>query len=145
MQLDRLKGFGFLFGRDQGNSGFDDAGFFGSDFSQRLAEPFFMIEIDVGDDAGDGRDDVGGVEASAQPGFPDNQVAVLFGEIRQGHYRDDFEESGVLILGEGLEPFLKLCDPLADIIVADPAAIDLDPFGERDQVRGGEEPDAQSG
>ena len=32
--------------RDNGNSGLDDSRFFSRDFDKRLAQPFFMIEVD---------------------------------------------------------------------------------------------------
>jgi hypothetical protein len=66
--------------RDHRHAGLDDAGFFRRDFFQRVAEPLLVVERDVGDDAGQRRDDVGRVEPSAEAGFPDHQVAFLFRE-----------------------------------------------------------------
>ena len=52
-------------------------------FGQRVAQPLSVIELDVGDDAGQRGDDVGGVQPPAQAGFPDHQIALLLGEIAQ--------------------------------------------------------------
>src|SRR5688572_25557645 len=92
---DRKSGF-IIGGGENRDAGFDDAGFFAGDFGQGVAEPFFVVVLDVGDDAGQGGDDVGGVEAAAEAGFPDDDVAVLFGKPDERHDGDDFKEGGVV-------------------------------------------------
>ena len=91
--LDDFESFWFVGGGDDGNAWFDDAGFFCGDIDQSFAEPFLMIVLNVGDDAGERSDDVGGVEPPAEAGLPNDEVAFLFGEVLEGHDGDEFEES----------------------------------------------------
>lgn len=119
--------------------GFDDAGFFAGDFGEGVAEPFLVVVLDVGDDAGEGGDDVGGVEAAAEAGFPNDDVAFLFGEPNEGHDGDDFEEGGVIAFGKLGEEFAHEGDEAGDFGFGDELAIDLDAFGEGDEVRRGVE------
>src|SRR5260370_30795578 len=51
-----------------------------------------MIELDVGDHAGERSHDVGGIQPTAQAGFPDDQIAFLLEEMEQSDDGDDFEE-----------------------------------------------------
>ena len=62
------------------HTGFDDAGLFAGDFGQRVAEPFLVVELDIGDDARERGDDVGGIETAAKARFPNDDVAFLFGK-----------------------------------------------------------------
>ena len=43
-------GFLPLLGKDHRNSGFQDPGFFGRDFAQRMAKETFVVKIDPGND-----------------------------------------------------------------------------------------------
>ena len=81
---------------DDGDAGFDDARLLRRDAGQRFPQPLLMIVLDVGDDAGQRRDDIGGVQPSAQTGFPDHQIALLLGEIAQRHDRHDLKEGRML-------------------------------------------------
>ena len=60
-----LFGFRRLRGADDGDTGFDNAGFFAGDLGQRIAEELLVIHGNGGDDAGNGGDDVGRIEAAA--------------------------------------------------------------------------------
>ena len=93
--LNDLERYWFIGSGDDGNAWFNDAGFFCGDAGEGIAEPFLMIVLDVGDDAGERSNDVGGIKTPAETGFPDNEVAFLFGEVEEGHDGDDFEEGGV--------------------------------------------------
>ena len=75
---------GLLGGGDDRHVWFDDAGFLCRDFRERVAKPLLVVEADVGDDAGERRHDVGGVQPAAEAGFPDYQITFLRGEIAQG-------------------------------------------------------------
>ena len=104
-----------------------------------------MVQGDVGDDAGQRRDDVRRVQPSAEAGFPDDQVAFLFGEKFQRHDGDDFKKGRVMIGGKLLEQRLNFRDQPDHFIFGNQLAVDLDPLAKRNQVRRGEQADAQAG
>ena len=66
-----------------------------------------MVELDVGDDAGQRHDDVRGVEPSAEAGFPNHQITFLFGKKLQRHHRDDFKKSRMMICWKLFEQRLQ--------------------------------------
>ena len=103
-----------------------------------------MVERDVGDDAGQRRDDVRRVEPSAKAGFPNHQVAFLFGEKFQRHDRDDFKKRRVMVGGKLFEQRLQFCHQPDDFDFRNQLPVDLNSFAERNQMRRGEQPDAQS-
>ena len=88
--------FRFIRGRHHGNSRFDNARLFKRNFFQRIAEPLLVVKLNIGDDAGQRRDNVRRIEPSAQAGFPNHQVAALFGKIFQRHHRDGFKKRRVM-------------------------------------------------
>ncbi len=74
------------------HTGFDDAGFFTRDLSERAAEDFDMVAADVGCDGQDRREDIGGIETPPQTGFDDGDIYLLTLEILEGQRGDDFKE-----------------------------------------------------
>jgi hypothetical protein len=56
-----------------------------------------VIQGDVGDDAGQRRDDVGGIQPAAQAGFPDDEVALLFREKFQRQDGGELEQRDVIL------------------------------------------------
>ena len=146
-----------------------------------------MVELDVGDDAGQWRDDVRRVQASAHARLPNDQIALLLGEITQRHDRHDLEKGRMRCIRSRklwLAPLVLACsrslqavragvrvaqaeacghivgcslrlgpavfDQIFDLThqphhvrLADEPAIHLNPFAKRNQMRRGEQPDAQ--
>ena len=58
-----------LWPAEGGDALLEDAGFFGGDLSEGFAEILLVIKRDGSDDGGGGRDDVGGIEPTAETGF----------------------------------------------------------------------------
>ena len=85
---------------DDGHPWLDDAGLFGGDLLEGISKPLLVIEIDASDDAGQGDNDVGGVEPPAEAGFPDHEIAAFAREITQRHDRHHFKECRMRRLGE---------------------------------------------
>ena len=127
------------------DAGFDDAGLFGGDLCPGMAEPLLVIELDIGDDAGERRDDVGGVEPATHAGFPNHQFTALFDEILERQYHDDLEKGRMPIRRKMGEPIPGAFDEADDVVPGDELSVDLDAFAEADQVRRGEQTGAQSG
>src|SRR5438093_701772 len=117
------------------NARLDDARLFKSDFGDGLPQPFLMIELNVGDDAGDGGDNISRIQPSAHSGFPDHQLASLLGEISKGHYCDDFEKRGMRFCRKLGDPSLRLLNEPNDFRFRDGNSIYLDTFVEPDQMR----------
>ena len=67
--------------------GLDDAGFFGGDLLDGVAEKIFVIEINLRDDGDFGSDDVGGIQAAAHAHFEDGDVHFLLREITERPWR----------------------------------------------------------
>src|SRR5436309_4794994 len=65
--LDHLDSFGTISSRNNRNSRFDYPGLFKGDFRERFSEPLLMIELHIGDDAGQRSYDICGVEPSPEP------------------------------------------------------------------------------
>src|SRR6185436_7732970 len=103
-----------------------------------------MIVLDVGDDAGQWRDDVGRVHATTKARFPNHELAFLRREIAQRHHRHDFEECWMLLSGELLEQWLKFEHLPHNLRLAHWLAVDLNALAERDQVRRGEQTGPQT-
>src|SRR5437660_9167219 len=64
----------FLRSRNNGHFWFDDSRFLGRDLLERITEPFLVIERDRCDDGNVRLNGVGGVEASAQACFQNNNL-----------------------------------------------------------------------
>ena len=135
----------FIRRRHDWHAGFDDAGFFGGDFFEGVAEPLLMIEGDVGDDAGQRRDDVGRIEPSAEAGFPNHEVAFLFAKKFQRHHRDDFKKRRVMVGGKLFQQRLQFRDEPDNLVFGNKLPVELNPFAEGNQMWRGEQPDAQAG
>ena len=145
---------------DDGDARFDDARLLRRNTGQCFPQPLLMIVLDVGDDTDQGRNDISGIQPSAQTGFPDHQVALLLGEVAQGHNGHDLKEGGVLgsrilpqirgrrVTGRLPPPFLQQRLHLGDeppyIARGDRVTVDLDALTKGDQVRRGEQADAQA-
>ena len=67
-------GFGELGESDEGAVFAEDAALFGGDEGDGVAEVFLVVESYVCDNAEDGSDDVGGVEAAAEAYFEDEDL-----------------------------------------------------------------------
>src|SRR6267378_2070120 len=134
-------GFGPLLGKDDRNSGFQDSGFFGCDLVQRVAQKIFVVEIDAGDDGGERRKDVGGIEAAAQADFEDGKVYALAGKIFESHGGYAFEISRVgakFACGEELfDQRMDASEGFGEGFVADLFATDADAFVDFFEVRRG--------
>ena len=109
-------GFLPLLGKDHRDSGFQDPGFFGRDFAQRMAKEAF----------------VGGIEAAAQADFEDTEIDALAGKMRESHGGDTLE---IGWMGTQFARREELFDERMDVsesfgkgFVADFLAIDADAF-----------------
>ena len=60
-----------------GNAGFDDAGLFGSNLGQCVAQKLCVVEADIGDDAEERGDDIGAVEPPAHAYLHHGDVDLL--------------------------------------------------------------------
>ena len=83
-----------------------------------------MVEVDVGDDAGQWRHDVGRVKSAAQPSLPDYELAILYGEVTQGHDSDDFDKRWRCIARKNFQHRLHLKDQPDDIRTLVPAVLE---------------------
>ncbi len=86
----------FVCAEDDGDVWFDDAGFFGGDLFECVAEPIAMVEADAGDDGEGGFADVGGIEAAAEACFEDGPVGAGIVVDEEGDGGEGFEEGKVL-------------------------------------------------
>ena len=86
--------------RQRRDAGLDDAGLLGGDRRVCFAEPARVVEPDVGDHAGQWRDDVRRVEPATQAGFPQHDVARLLGEMAQRRHHRHLEKRRPLALGK---------------------------------------------
>src|SRR5882724_3471654 len=84
-----------LLGGDYGNAGFDDSGFFGGNFTQRMAEEVFVVEIDTSDDADPRRKNVGCIEAATKSSFENCELHFLLSEIDESDSGNALEKSRV--------------------------------------------------
>jgi len=73
-----------LGGGDDGDMGFDDAGFFEGDGWEGIAEIGLVIPVDLGDHGDEGGDDIGGIEAPTEAGFEDDEVELGAMEVGEG-------------------------------------------------------------
>ncbi len=90
---ENLVGIGMLRQRNHGAAGAENAGFFAGDGGDGGAEPFGVVERDIGDDGEERIDDVGGVEAAAYAHFEDRDVDASVGEVEKGHGGEGLEEA----------------------------------------------------
>ena len=127
----------FVCAEDDGDVGFDDAGFFGGDLFECVAEPIAMVEADAGDDGEGGLADVGGVEAAAEACFEDGPVGagVVIYEERDGG--ECFEEGEVLEGGGcGFERG-EAVGGAVECGVVERGAVEEEAFVDVDEVGGG--------
>ena len=127
---------------DERHVALGDSGFLGGDLLERAAEIGLMVEREAGD-RGDQRavDDVGRVEAAAEPDFEDQGVGghALEREERRG--RGDFEETRLHALG-GVDHF---GEERGQCVVVDQRPGKPDALVEADEVGAGERVDAVPG
>ena len=86
----------FVCAENDGDVGFDDAGFFGGDLFESVAEPITMVEADARDDGEGWLADVGGVEATAEACFENGPVGAGIVIDEEGDGGEGFEEGEVL-------------------------------------------------
>src|SRR5205823_5518101 len=143
-----------------GNARLDYSSLLGGDAGERLPEPLLVVELDVRNDACQGRDDIGRVQAATQAGFPNHEVATLFREIAQRHDGNDFEERRMVVRGgprkagarrsvvrvwpSMFQPRLHPRHQPANLRLRNGLAIDLNALAEGNQVRGSEETNAKT-
>jgi hypothetical protein len=84
-----------------------------------------MIRGHVGDDARKRCDNVCCIQPAAHARLPDDEVAVLLGEIKQRHNRHNFKEGGMSIAGKVLKQWLQSLHQAGDGSLADAFAIYL--------------------
>ena len=80
-----------LIERDNGPAGLDDAGLFGRDHRQGVAENLRMLEIDQRDHRGNRIDDIRGVPPTPEAGFDDGNVAPGASEVIERRSGDELE------------------------------------------------------
>ena len=136
---DDAQGAGIVGGGEGWNAGLDDAGFFAGDFGQGLAQPLLVVQLHIGNDAGQRGDDIGGIQPPAQARFPDHQAALLLVEILQRHDRDGLEKSGMRLRAQALHGGAEVAGQPCDVFPADEMAVHLDAFGKGNQVRRSEQ------
>jgi hypothetical protein len=127
---------------DERHAGFRDAGLLRRDLLQRVAEERLVIEAEAGD-AADQRsvDDVGRVEASAEPDLDHAGIGGRAREREEGGGRGRLEEAGADVLASVEHLGQQGCERG----VVDQPAGDADALVEADQVRAGIDMDAVSG
>jgi len=78
-----------------------------------------------------------GVEPPAKAGFPNDQVAFLFGEILQRHDRNDFKKRRVVVGGKLFEQWLQFGNKSDDFIFRNelPVNFEFVPGKKPDAVR----------
>ncbi len=125
----------FVCAEDDGDVGFDDAGFFGGDLFKCVAEPIAMVESDASDDGEGGLADVGGVEATAEARFEDGPVGAGRVIDEEGDGGECFEEGEVLEgggcgfeRGEALGGAVE-CGVVKGLAVEEEAFVDVDEVG----------------
>ena len=121
----------------------DDARLLSRNSRRAVAQQGRMVEPDARDDGHLGRaDDVGGIQAPAQPHFKHHDVAPRSSEVHQGHGGHKLELRGMFAgfgsLGLGSLAHLQRC--LAKRIQGDGHPVNLDAFLEALDVRAGKKP-----
>ena len=116
---------------DDGDSRFNDAGLFKSNFGQRRPEPFLMVKLDIGDHARQWNDNVRCVQAATQARFPYNQVTLLLGEVAQSHDGDHFKERRMRTGRKRPEQGLNFTHQPGDLLFVNQMAVDLNPLAKR--------------
>ncbi len=141
--------FGMLCGDHGWNFGLENSSFFAGDFGKGVAEEIFVVEVDAGDDGDGGLNDVGGIEAAAEPDFEDGEVDFFFCEILEGHGGDAFEIGGVGAEFSGGEESFDLLlgagEDGGEIFVGDFLAVDAEAFVDFFEVGRSVEAGAQAG
>ena len=141
--------FGALFGENDGHAGLQDAGFFGGDFREGVAEEIFVVEIDAGDDGNERVKNIGGVEAAAEADFEDAEFDAFAGETFEGHGGDAFEVGGMGAEFAGGEKFfdqgVDARESFREGVVADFFAVDADALVDSFEMRRSVEAGSKAG
>ena len=115
-------------------AGLDDAGLGRGDLLERVAQNLGVIETDVADDGGLGRQNhIRRVKFAAHADFADDHVAVLARKVRKADGGDELKLGWLIVHGVG-QRLYGLGD-LAQRLVRDVFAVDLDALVERDDIR----------
>ncbi|OQA87446.1 MAG: hypothetical protein BWY31_00816 [Lentisphaerae bacterium ADurb.Bin242] len=124
----------------------DDPRLLESDLGESVAEVFLVFQREGGDDAGQRRDDVCGVQTPSHAGLPDHEVCPRFREQQRGGRGGRFE------VGDAESFFQELFRGGADFLQRPGdrdgirnGAVDAEPFVHLDQVGRGIEPGFESG
>ena len=115
---------------------FDDARFFGGNFSRRGAEKLRMVGGNVGNHTQNGRDDIGAIESAAQSHFNHGNIHLLTLEMLKRHCSGEFKKGGLHFK----TPFSTPLGESHHLFFADFLAIHLDAFSEIHDVRRSVEP-----
>src|SRR5208283_2962414 len=71
------------------------------------SEEILMIESDIGNHADLGADDICRIETTSHAGFRDDQIGLLFCEVKEGHRGYHLKKGGVSAAIEGCPDFFK--------------------------------------
>ena len=112
----------------------NDSRFLARNFFERIAQPLLMIEIDRCDDSDIGLNRVGGVEASAQSCFQNDDVDPGFGEIFQRERGRYFKECRMRLPTGDEIPNRR--QAASDRAFRNHFAVDANTFAKGDEVRG---------
>ena len=136
LALDHGQRLARLAGDDRRHAALDDAGLFGGDFFERVAEKFAVVERQPGDDARQRPvDDIGGVEPAAEPDFEQQHVGRIAREQQKRRGGLDLEDRDRrvavfgLAFGERRAEF-GIADQLAAVLLSD-----AEPLVDANQIR----------
>src|SRR5438552_11485702 len=84
-----------LFRNDHGNARLDDSRLFTGDFAQRVAEEIFVVKVHARNNADLGRDDICGIQPSAEACLKNRKFDVSIREVRECDGGDALKKCGM--------------------------------------------------
>src|SRR5271166_1251667 len=121
-------GLGMLRQRDHQSIFANDSGLLASDFTNRVAQIFLVVERDIGNDREQRIDDVGGIEASAHFNFEHGDLRADAGKVLEGYDSEHLEETGMPRKLAGMQQLLcgalDAIVNLAELDIGDGLAVD---------------------
>src|SRR5947209_3049490 len=126
-----------LRGTDNGNSRLDDSRFFARYLSKRVSQPFFMIEVDCGNDCHVRLNGISRIEASTDSSLENDHVNARLEKAFQRQRRYDFEKRRMRIpTGDQIT---NRGQAVRNSSLGNHFAVDTNAFTEGDEVRGCEQ------